>query len=452
MDNINYNFDDGYNLPFSLDAEQSVLGAVLLEPSCIPRALEMLRPEAFHLQQHRVIFSAVQRLFTVGGKIDFVTILEELRRDSDFDETSGRTYLTQLAQLVPSLANLEAYANIVREKYYIRSLILASKEIIGYASDGQEDATTLLDAAEQRIYQIRQGKETTGLKHIKDVIVNEAFDRISKLGSEDSAELLGVPSGIGSLDTVTTGLNKSDLILLAARPSVGKTSLALNMARNVAVNAKRTVAIFSLEMTGEQLVLRLLSSEAQIAGNKFRTGKLTPDEWGRLAGAGEVLSASEIYIDDTSNITVPQMKAKLRRLKDVGLVVIDYLQLMSSGKRNENRVQEVSEITRNLKIMAKELNVPVLTLSQLSRGVESRQGHRPILSDLRDSGSIEQDADIVMFLHRPAMYESERTGDNENKAEILVAKNRHGEIRDVELNWEGQFTRFTAVEERYEEY
>ena len=312
----------------------------------------------------------------------------------------------------------------------------------------------LLDSAEQRIFDIRQGKNMQGLQRINETII-ETFDRLDALNSDENQLYQGIPTGIYDLDETITGLNRSDLILLAARPGMGKTSFALNIARHVAVKEKRKVAFFSLEMTKEQLTARLLSTEAMVGGVKLRIGKLADDEWIRLVEAGDILSKTEIYFDDTPGITVPEMKAKLRRLKNVDLVVIDYLQLMSGGRRIDNRVQEISEITRNLKIMAKEINVPVLTLSQLSRASEQRSDHRPMLSDLRDSGSIEQDADIVLFLYRNDYY---RDGENvdedfdKNSGECIIAKNRHGETRTVPLHWQGEFMRFTAKEVRRSEF
>ncbi len=443
---------DGLNLPFSPEAEQSVLGAILLDSSCLDRVAEILpRPDYFHQVNHVMIYTVMLEMFTVGKPVDFVTVLEKLKESQSFDEASGKTYLMQLAQMVPSISNVETYARIVRDKYDIRMLILAAREILEDAGDGATDAATLLDSAEQRIFDIRRGKNMQGLQRIDEVII-ETFDRLDLLNSEDRDLYKGVPTGIKELDDTITGLNRSDLILLAARPGMGKTSFALNIARHAAVTAQKKVAYFSLEMTREQLASRMLSTEALVGGTKLRTGQLNEREWASLIEAGDVLSKTQIYFDDSSGITVPAMKAKLRRLRDVDLVIIDYLQLMSGTRKNEgNRVQEISEITRNLKIMAKELNVPVLTLSQLSRESEKRTTHRPVLSDLRDSGSIEQDADIVMFLYREDYYAG--TGDtapgeesDRNSGECIVAKNRHGETKNVPLHWQGEFMRFTSQE------
>ncbi len=443
---------DGMNLPFSPEAEQSVLGAILLDSSCLDRVAEILpRPDYFHQVNHALIYAAMLDMFTTGRPVDFVTVLEKLKESKSFDEASGKTYLIQLAQIVPSISNVESYAKIVRDKYDVRTLILTAREILEDAGDGAADAATLLDSAEQRIFDIRRGKNMQGLQRINEIIL-ESFDRLDRLNSADKDLYKGVPTGIKELDDTITGLNRSDLILLAARPGMGKTSFALNIARHAAVVAGKRVAFFSLEMTKEQLASRLLSTEALVGGTKLRTGQLDEGEWMRLIEAGDILSKTQMYFDDSSGITVPEMKAKLRRLKDVDLVIIDYLQLMSGSKKTEgNRVQEISEITRNLKIMAKELNVPVLTLSQLSRESEKRTTHRPVLSDLRDSGSIEQDADIVLFLYREDYYAG--TGDtvpgedsDRNSGECIVAKNRHGEAKTVPLHWQGEFMRFTSQE------
>ena len=444
---------DGLKLPFSAEAEQSVLGAILLDSVCMDRVAEILpSSDYFYMTSHKLIYSVMMEMFTLGKPIDFITVLDEVKKNPSFDEITGKPYLLQLAQIVPSISNVETYAYIVRDKYDVRMLITTSREIIEGASSESTDASILLDSAEQRIYDIRRGKNMQGLQRINEVII-ETFDRLDMLNSPQSEIYKGIPTGIRDLDDTITGLNRSDLILLAARPGMGKTSFALNIARNVAVNEKRKVAFFSLEMTNEQLVSRLLSTEAMVGGIKLRTGKLVDDEWIRLIEAGDILSKTHIYFDDTPGITVPEMKAKLRRLKNVDLVIIDYLQLMSSAKRIDNRVQEISEITRNLKIMAKELNVPVITLSQLSRASEQRSDHRPMLSDLRDSGSIEQDADIVMFLYRQDYYKEneEDESSDKNSGECIVAKNRHGEARTVPLHWQGEYMRFTAMEARRSE-
>lgn len=439
----------GMVLPFSAEAEQSVLGAVLLEPSCLSIVAEMLpRADYFYQVNNRLIYSVMLEMFTAGKPVDLVTLLERLREEETFDEGTGKVYLMQLAQLVPSISNVEEYCTIVRDKYDVRMLIHAARGILDDATEGAGETSLLLDSAEQRIFDIRRGKAVKGLQRLNEVLF-ETFERLDRLNSPDKDLYRGIPTGIRELDNTITGLNRSDLIILAARPGMGKTSFALNIARHVSVVCNKRVAFFSLEMSKEQLASRVLSTEALVGGTKLRTGELTENDWTRLVEAGDILSKAELYFDDSPGITVPEMKAKIRRLKDVDLVVIDYLQLMNSAKRIDNRVQEISEITRNLKIMAKELNIPVITLSQLARASEKRQEHKPVLSDLRDSGSIEQDADIVLFLYRDAYYSNESKSPEEvdkNSGECIVAKNRHGDLRSVPLHWQGEFMRFTSQE------
>lgn len=443
---------EGGRLPYSVEAEQAVLGSVIIDPKCLNEIAVQMKTDYFYIPQHKEIYAAMSSMYELSQTIDFVSLLEKLKKDGVYDESGGKEYLTRLVQTVPSSANVLTYVAIIRERYYARALMSAAQNIIKDINENAVDSGKLIDSAEQRIYEIRQGREISGLTHIKSVIENETYDRLSKMANpETREEYVGIPSGIGDLDKMITGLNKSDLIILGARPGMGKTSFALNIARNVAVNAGKTVCFFSLEMTRDQLAQRMLSSEAGIKSEKLRTGELDADEWTRLAQAGDNLSKADIYFDETSAITVPEMKAKLRRMKKVDLVVIDYLGLMKSAKATENRVQEVSEITRNLKIMAKELKVPVIACAQLSRGTETKgKSHKPALSDLRESGSIEQDADIVLFLYRDTYYDSEKADDEDrsdpNKAECIVAKNRHGEIGTIDMHWDGQFTRFTSVD------
>ena len=443
---------EGGRLPYSVEAEQAVLGSVIIDPQCLNEIAVQMKTEYFYIPQHREIYSAMSAMYELSQTIDFVSLLEKLKSDGVYDEAGGKAYLTQLVQTVPSAANVLTYVAIIRERYYARSLMTAAQDIIKDINENALDAGKLIDNAEQRIFEIRQGREISGLTHIKSVIENETYDRLSKMADpETRADYVGIPCGIGDLDKMITGLNKSDLIILGARPGMGKTSFALNIVRNVAMNTGKTVCFFSLEMTRDQLAQRMLSSEAGIKSEKLRTGELDDDEWTRLAQAGDALSKANIYFDETSSITVPEMKAKLRRMKQLDLVVVDYLGLMKSARSTENRVQEVSEITRNLKIMAKDLKVPVIACAQLSRGTEAKgKSHKPALSDLRESGSIEQDADIVLFLYRESYYDNEKADDedrsDETRAECIVAKNRHGEIGTVDLHWDGQFTRFTSVD------
>ncbi len=446
---------DGLNMPYSPEAEQAVLGAIILDSTVFDKVVDYIKsPDYFYVALHKIIFMQMQEMINFGAAIDFVTLLEKLKQNKAFDEATGKTYLYDLVNNCPSISNAEAYAKVIADKYNIRRLITASREIIDDASAGDEEPSVLIDSAEQKIFDIRKGNEKSGLERINSVIL-QTFDRLDALNSETDDSMKPISTGIGDLDRVITGLNRSDLILLAARPGMGKTSFALNIARNAACQSKKTVAFFSLEMSKEQLASRLLSTEALISGTKLRTGKLNDEEWSRLIPASDVLSKAELYLDDTPGITITEMKSRLRRLRNLDLVVIDYLQLMGSGRRIDNRVQEISEITRNLKILAKEMNVPVITLSQLSRASEQRTDHRPQLSDLRDSGSIEQDADIVLFLYREGYY-SEKNAEQAaptadmNSGECIVAKNRHGEAKSVKLHWQGEFMRFTGTEARDE--
>lgn len=432
------------DLPYNLEAEQTILGALLIDPDVLSTVMEYIKPESFYNPQHRELFGIIIRMFSIGVNADIITVLNEAVDQGIFETSSaGKSYLSTIMQGVPTVSNIGSYCRIVEEKFYIRSLVIAAREIITFASDGQEDAKTLLDSAEQKIYDIRQGRDVEGLTKIDEVIV-DAYDRLQKITGPDKDKYLGAKSGFVELDAVIMGLNKSDLLIIAARPGMGKTSFAMNIVSNVARRADKQVAFFSLEMSKEQLATRLLSSEALVSSGCLKTGKISADEWVRLASGADIISRMPIYLDDSGGITVPQMKAKLRRMNNLGLVVIDYLQLMSSGKRNDNRTTEISEITRQLKLMAKEMNVPIITLSQLSRGPESRTDHRPMLSDLRESGSIEQDADIIMFLYRDSYYNKE--SEQQNISECIVAKNRHGETGTVNLVWDGQYTRFSNAE------
>lgn len=448
---------DGLNLPYSPEAEQAVLGAIILDGSVLDNVYHYL-PDSrfFYVQTHKLIYSAMLDLFNESKSIDYVVLLEKLKRERDFDDATGKTYLIDLAQNCPAISNAVEFAKIVREKHDTRALINIARDIVDDASSGEYDSTMLIDSAEQKIFDLRRDA-AAGLEPLSQVILKE-FDRLDALNSDTDDSLKPISSGIRDLDLVITGLNRSDLILLAARPGMGKTSFALNIARNVAQSSKKTVAFFSLEMTKEQLASRLMSTEALVQGTKLRTGKLMDEEWQRLVSAGDVLSQCEFYLDDTPGITVAEIKSKLRRLRSIDLVVIDYLQLMTSGRRIDNRVQEVSEITRNLKILAKEINVPVICLSQLNRAAEARQDHRPLLSDLRESGSIEQDADIILFLYREGYYDKGNDNAEEgpsaqadqNSGECIVAKNRHGETTTVKLHWQGEFMRFTSIDRNHE--
>ncbi len=427
--------------PHSIEAEQSVIGAALSDQSVMPLIIEKVKPDYFFNESHRAIFGIIFRMFTSGVPIDVVTLLNEAMKLHIFENASeGRRYLADIANTLPTTANIESYCKIVEDKYYIRSLAYAARDILDSVQSGEQDAQLLLDSAEQKIYDIRQGRNVSGLSSLADAVL-EAYDRLGKLTGEDKDLYVGARTGFTLLDSITSGLNKSDLIIIAARPGMGKTSFAMNIARNVAKTSDKDVVTFNLEMSKEQLATRLLSTEARVESGALRNGRIKTEDWVTLATSAAYLSTLPMFIDDTASMTVQQMKAKLRRVKNLGLVIIDYLQLMGSTSHSDNRVTVISEITRQLKVMAKELDVPVILLSQLSRAVESRNDKRPMLSDLRESGSIEQDADIVLFLYRDAYYNKE--SQRQNVSECIVAKNRHGETGTVELIWNGQFTLFS---------
>ncbi|MCR4862203.1 MAG: replicative DNA helicase [Ruminococcus sp.] len=443
MDDNNF-IASARELPHSIEAEQSVIGAVLADPSALPVVIEKIKPEYFYNEQHKAIYSIILRMFTSGQPVDIITVLNEAEKLHIFDSSAeGRRYLAEIGDALPSTSNIESYCKIVADKYFIRSLGLAARMILDDIQSGEQDSQLLLDAAEQKIYDIRQGRDVQGLIPLKAAIT-EAYDRLGKISGPDKDKYVGARTGFTLLDSITSGLNKSDLIIIAARPGMGKTSFAMNIATNVARRSEKEVVTFNLEMSKEQLATRILSTEALVDSNSLRNGRISSEDWVKLATSAGYLSTLPLFIDDTASMTVQQMKAKLRRTKNLGLVIIDYLQLMESTSRSDNRVVVISEITRQLKVMAKELNVPVILLSQLSRAVESRTDKRPMLSDLRESGSIEQDADIVLFLYREAYYNKE--SQRQNISECIVAKNRHGETGTVELIWDGQYTRFSNPE------
>lgn len=448
MQDVKENFDE-LNLPYSLEAEQAVLGAILMDPNSINQVADVLKPEYFYLPEHQAIYRVMSTKMMESQTIDLVTVLEALKSEGFFSGEDGKAYLFKLAQIVPSISNITNYAKIVHEKNDVRRLIKAAKDIMNDAMDPGIEPGMLVDSAEQRIYDIREGRQQGGLTPIRDVLASN-YEMFAKLASSERDQYIGIPSGISALDEITTGLNRSDMIIVGARPGMGKTSFALNIARNVAVLHNRPIAFFNLEMSKEQMVNRLLSTEARVSGKKLRVGNLSPDEWSRLAQASDVLCKAPIYLDDTASITVPEMKAKLRRVKGISFVVIDYLQLMKSPRNIDNRVQEVTEITRSLKIMAKELNIPLMVCAQLARTTEkAKTNHRPALSDLRESGSIEQDADQVLFLYRDEYYKNEKDDPSTvetGTSEVIVAKNRHGELGTVKLAFAGEFTQFTSLE------
>ena len=441
----------GINLPFRLDAEQSVLGAVLMDGEAMAEIATVLQPEYFHVSLHKDIYTVMLTMFLRGDRIDIVTVLDKVMQQGIFETSDqAKEYLVNLTTAVPSYKSVGKYAAIVAEKYMLRSLIFAAKDIIDAANEGADDANTIVDFAEQKIFDIRSGTEVKGLTHISGIVLDRinALNELYHAASESGEPALtGLSTLYRELDKKIHGLNKSDLIILAARPGMGKTSFAMNIATNVGKKQPdKAIAVFSLEMSKEQIVSRMISSEASLSSDEMKTGRISPEKWKDIGRAADILSRLNIYIDDTAGVNVAGLKSKLRRVKNLGLVIIDYLQLMTAGTKNYggNRVVEISEITRNLKIMAKELNVPVICLSQLARGPESRPDKRPMLSDLRESGSIEQDADIVMFLYRNAYYD--KTDPDVNSCECILAKNRHGETATIPLGWDGEFTRFTNAE------
>ncbi len=436
-------------MPNSLEAEQSVLGSVLIDSRCVADIIGLLRPEDFYQQQNREIFEAIYTMFNFSQTIDPVTVLDKLRELGYYHDNS-RDYILQLMEITPTAANVMRYAVIVREKAMLRGLAQAAGEIAESVFSQVGTPAEMLENAEKKIYALRKGERGDSLEHI-GTVMHKVFDRLKELSESDSA-IPGLSSGLRDLDTRLNGLNKSDLILVAARPAMGKSAFALNLGLNVAKKYAKTVAIFNLEMSREQLAMRLLSSESFVDSKKMATGKLTDEEWTKLAMASTALGQTDIRIDDNPSITVAEINAKCRRLDNLGMVIIDYLQLMTGsgyGKNSDNRVTVVGEISRALKIMAKELNVPVICLSQLSRAVEGRSDKRPIMSDLRESGAIEQDADSVLFLYRDEYY-NENTEDK-GVAECIVSKNRHGETGTVKLQWIPQYQTFTDREWKHAE-
>ena len=428
-------------MPFSLEAEQSLLGSILINPACLDDIAPLLSSEDFYMPEHREIYSAMQAMYLKSKNIDVVTLIEELVQSATYDEAGGREYLKLIAEAVPAAVNAKDYAKIVRDKAILRQLIGASEDISEAAYTGDDEAENLVEYAESKIFRIAEGRENKNFVHIRDALL-QVYERLTKL-AENPDELRGTPTGYDDLDNVIVGMGNSDLVLIGARPGMGKTSFAMNIAVSAALKTKKAVCVFSLEMSAEQLANRMLSSEAQIDSYKMRSGNLENEDWKAIAYASSKLSEAEIYIDDTPGVTVTAMKSKLRRVKDLGLVVIDYLQLMQGDRHSDNRVQEVADISRGLKLLAKELNVPVITCAQLSRGPENRPDKRPMLSDLRDSGAIEQDADIVMFLYRDEYYKEETV--EQSVAEVIVAKNRHGSLEKVKLGWIGRYTKFTTL-------
>lgn len=457
--------------PQALEAEQSTLGAMLMERDAIARAVEVLREEDFYRELHRKIFNVILALFGKGEPVDLITVVEELRRRNQLDEVGGPAYLTALVESCPSSANVEAYAKVVNEKSVLRQLLSATEQISGmvYSEEDSEDITQLIDNAEKKLFEIGSRQLRDGFSHIKTLLMS-AYDQIEKQ-FQNKGEATGISTGFIDLDDITSGLQATDLIILAARPSMGKTALAINIAHHIALRERMPVAVFSLEMSKEQLVQRLICSEAQINSRNLRRGMLADSDWMRVTQAVNNLYQAPIFIDDTPGATTFEMRAKARRLTaehgQLGLIVVDYLQLAHTSNKSENRTQEISEIARQLKSMARELKVPLIALSQLSRAVEQREDKRPILSDLRESGSIEAEADIVAFIYRPSYYKNkphhsadqsgppapEEPDPDEGIAEVILGKQRNGPVGTIRLGFQPDFARFTNLaRESYDPY
>ncbi len=441
----------GRHVPYSAQAEQAVLGSMLIDPSCVADVIGRVKAEDFYVQANREIFETVYAMFSYGQTIDAVTVLDQMRVRGVWKENSQQ-YLFELMEITPTAANVLEYAAIVRDRALLRALASVGEEITNMVYAGSGQADSMLEAAERKIYALSRDRDTGGLTPVASV-VQRVFEAISEAASSESS-IPGLATGLPDLDRAILGLNPGDFALIAARPGMGKTSIALNIARNIGKSSGKTVAIFSLEMSREQLVTRLLSAEGLVDGKKLQTGRLSEEEWRRIGSAVNVLSATDIRIDDNASLTVADMNAQCRRLKNLGLVVIDYLQLMQSAGSgnswsNESRVQAVSDISRMMKIMAKELGVPVLCLSQLSRANTQRQDKRPQLSDLRESGAIEQDADVVVALHREGYYNPEY--ENPNEVELIVLKNRRGETGKLYMMWLPEYTSFVPLDKRHED-
>ena len=436
--------------PNDVEAEQAIIGSMLTDKDAVISAVEVLKADDFYREDNKIIYEAILNLYSRSEPIDIITVKSELESMGKIDQVGGLEYLAELPEKVPTTANAMKYVKIVEEKSTLRQLIKTANEIIELGYSPTEDVEDIMEGAEKKIFDVMQQKNQKGYEPIKDVLV-ESFTKLEELYNRKQ-HITGVPSGFMELDYKTAGFHGSDLILIAARPAMGKTAFALNITTNAAVRANVPVAVFSLEMSKEQLVNRVLCSEAMVDSNKVRTGKLEEDDWTKLAETIGPLSEAEIYIDDTPGISITEIRAKCRKLKlekNIGMIVIDYLQLIQgTNKRNGSREQEISEISRSLKMLAKELNVPVIALSQLSRAAEQRPDHRPMLSDLRESGAIEQDADIVMFLYRDDYYNE----DSEKKgiAEVIIAKHRGGSTGTVELLWLGSYTKFVNIEKRFD--
>ena len=435
--------------PHDIEAEQAILGCMLTDKDSVISAIEVLKEDAFYREDNKAIYSAILGLYAKSEPIDIITVKAELVENGSFERVGGLEYLASLPERVPTTANVEKYIKIVEEKSMLRNLINSANELVSLGYDESEDVDKIMDLAEKKIFDLAQKKNTKGYTAIKYVLV-ESFAKLEELYNR-KGKISGTPTGFADLDLKTSGLHNSDLLIVAARPAMGKSAFAINIATNVALQAGKPVAIFNLEMSKDQVGNRILCSEAMVDSNKIRTGQVEDDDWVKLASTLGRLSEAPIYIDDTAGISIMEIRAKCRKLKlekDIGLVVIDYLQLIQgSGGKNASREQEISEISRSLKILAKELDIPVIALSQLSRGVEKRDDKRPMLSDLRESGAIEQDADIVIFLYRDDYYNED--SEKKNVAEVILAKHRGGSTGTVDLAWLPSYTKFANLERRF---
>ena len=441
-------------MPVAIEAEQALLGALIIKPDSFEKIGGMVSAEDFYLEEHKHIYSALMRMYSESRRIDTVTLVNALVEAGDRDESGGIQYISLIAQSVPATSNVKDYAQIVKEKSTLRRLINICDDVSTQAYDEASAVRDIVDNAEQKIFDLSHNNDSREFRHIRDIMQN-VYQDIEVL-SENKGAVDGTKTGFSGLDKMLVQMGKGDFIILGARPGMGKTSFAMNIAVNVAKKTKKAVAIFSLEMSGEQLVTRILSSEAMVDSYTLRTGQLKQEDWDSIAGVVSSLSGCDIYIDDTSSITITDMRSKLRRIPNLGFVVIDYIGLMQPTTQTDNRAQQVGEISRSLKMMAKDFGIPILCCAQLNRGTESRAGaeKKPTLSDLRDSGSIEQDADIVLFLYREEYYKDIKgvapdaaAAESANTAEVIVAKNRHGSTGNIKMGWIGQFTKFRTLEE-----
>ena len=437
-------------MPASVVSERALLGSILIDPAAITEVLTLIRAEDFYVAEHKQIFLAMRELFEASREIDTVTLIDTLVHKGVYEKTGGEDYIRSLLDATPSAMNIADYARIVKEESTRRQIIAVCAEVSDMTYADKEAVPHILDYAQGQLSDISAGRDARNFRHIRDVLRNVLED-LHTLAESDGA-MQGTPTGFSGLDRILVGLGDTDLVLVGARPGMGKTSFTLNIASNVAMSSKKAVCIFSLEMSAEQLVSRMISSEAMVNSHNLRSGQLSPEDWKKIADTAMRLSNTNILIDDTSGMTVTAMKSKLRRVENLGLVAIDYLQLMESERHSDSRALEVGEISRGLKLMAKDLRVPIICCAQLNRGAEGRTDKRPQLSDLRDSGSIEQDADVVMFLYRDEYYKTDRSAEDKegNVAEVIIQKNRHGSTGNVKMGWIGSYTKFLTLDETRE--